>query len=72
MLDDLKLCPPSHHMHPQVSMQLHDREGALDQAVSILRGPGQFDVVQHFCEPRFSGCCLVQVVAKRSKQIGLQ
>lgn len=59
-------------MHVQVSMQLHNRNGALEEAVNILKQAGQFDIVHHFGEPRFKGCCLLQVVAKRSKHTGIE
>ncbi len=55
-------------LSPQVSMQLHNRRGALKEAEALLRSLGGFTVVSHFQEPRFAGCSLVQVVASRQAQ----
>jgi hypothetical protein len=61
----IPICMP---IHVQVAMQLHDRNGALSTVCALLGadGPGGFKHVRHWKEPRFAGCCLVQVYAARS------
>jgi hypothetical protein len=53
------------HLCAQVSMQLHDRHGQLEEACQLLQDIAGYSRVVVRKEPRFRGCCLVQVYAAR-------
>lgn len=51
----------------QVSMQLHDISGRLQEAKALLAAAG-FDAVHAAKEARFADCCLWMVYATRSSK----